>query len=58
MFKNALDGKPENFVSVELHTAELVAAKARAASHVANAVIGLCRFGNYYRKLPCKISGP
>ena len=42
---NAFDEKFEDFVAAGVRTAELVAAGARAASHVADVVLGLCRGG-------------
>ena len=44
-FEDAPDGKFEDFVAAGVRTAELVAVGARAASHVANALLGLCRGG-------------
>ena len=55
-FEDAPGGKFEDFVAAKVRTAELVAAGARAASHVANAVLGLCRGGNNDREPPRGIS--
>ena len=44
-FEDAPDGKFDDFFAAGARTAELVAVGARAASHVANAVLGLCRGG-------------
>ena len=55
-FEDAPDGKFEDFVAAGVRTAELVAAGARAASHVANAVLGLCRGGDNDREPPRGIS--
>ena len=44
-FDDAPDGKFEDFVAAGARTAELVAFGARAASHVANAVLRLCLGG-------------
>ena len=43
--EDAPDGKFEDFVAAGVRTAELVAAGARAASHVAEAVLNLRRSG-------------
>ena len=55
--EDAPDGKFEDFVAAGVLTAELVAAGARAASHVANAVLGLCRGGDDDCELARGISG-
>ena len=56
-FEDAPDGKIEHFVAAGMPTAELVAAGARAASHVANALLGLCRGGDDDREPARRISG-
>ena len=56
-FEDAPDGKFEDFVEAGVRTAELVAAGARAASHVADAVLGLCRGGGDDRESARGISG-
>ena len=56
-FEDAPDGKFEDFVAAGVRTAELAAAGARAASHVANAVLGLCRGGVDDREPARGISG-
>ena len=48
--EDATDGKFEDFVAAGVRTAELVAAGARAASHVAEAVLNLRRGGDDYRE--------
>ena len=56
-FEDAPDGKFEDFVAAGMRTADLVAVGARAASHVANAVFGLCRGGDDDREPARGISG-
>ena len=56
-FEDAPDGKFEDFVAAGARTAELVAVGARAASHVANAVLGLCRGGGDDRESARGFSG-
>ena len=55
--EDAPDGKFEDFVAAGMCTAELVAAGARAASHVADAVLGLCRGGGDARESARGLSG-
>ena len=56
-FEDAPNGKFEDFVATGVRTAELVTAGARAASHVANAVLGICRGGGDNREPARGISG-
>ena len=55
--EDAPDGKFEDFVAAGVRTAELVSAGVRAASHVADAVLGLCRGGGDNRESARGISG-
>ena len=55
--EDAPDGKFEDFVAAGMCTAELVAAGARAASHVADAVLELCRGGGDARESARGLSG-
>ena len=54
--EDAPDGKFEDFVAAGVRTAELVAAGARATSHVAEAVLGVRRNGGDDRDSARKIS--
>ena len=56
-FDDAPDGKFEDFVAAGARTAELVVVGARAASHVGNAVLGLCRGGGDDRESARGFSG-
>ena len=55
-WKDAPDGKFEDFLTTGVRTADMLAAGARAASHVANAV-GFCRGGDDPRDPARGISG-
>ena len=56
-FEDAPDGKFEDFVTAGVRTAELVSAGVRVASHVADAVLGLCRGGGDARESARGLSG-